>query len=219
MFATHIVFAQDPTPSETPKNVIKIAPFAFIHGQMPFTAESRIGYERVIGKQSSVAGSYSYLGTNYPFGFIGSAALSATLTSAIVLYGKPGKVAIVWTETDIQATGYRYQFQYKRYLSSNKMAPEGWYLSPHYSYAKTDYNVEMNDFEIKFKVKAKNESYNLLFGYQEVLGKHFVVDIFTGLGYRNNRRDILDDQDNFLKRMEKGSALKFSSGFNIGWAF
>ena len=216
---SHTVFAQEKPEPAPPKNVIKIAPFAFIHGQMPFTVESRIGYERAISKQGSLGASYSYLGTNYPFSFIGSAALSATLTTALMLYGKPGKVGIIWTNTDIKATGYRYQFQYRHYLSKKHFAPEGFYLSPHYSYAKVAYDVEMEDFEVKFKVKAKNESYNLLLGYQAILGRHFVLDVFSGLGYRNNRRDILDDQSNFLRRMEKGSPLKFSAGLNMGWAF
>ncbi|MBK0404771.1 DUF3575 domain-containing protein [Adhaeribacter sp. BT258] len=219
LFVSHTVFGQNVSEPAPPKNVIKLAPFAFIHGQMPFTVESRIGYERVIGKQNSLAGSYSYMGTNYPFSFLGSAALSATLTTALALYGKPGKVGIVWTETDIKASGYRYQLQFKRYLSKNNYAPEGWYVSPHYSYAKVDYDVEMEDFEIKFKVKAKNESYNLLLGYQAILGKHFVLDMFTGLGYRNNRKEILDDQNTFLHRMKKGSPMKFSAGLNMGWAF
>src|SRR5688572_5668618 len=211
------IFAQDFAGSPVKKNIIKLAPLGFIHGQMPFTVESRIGYERVIGDKSSVAGSYSYLGTNYPFSFIGSAALSATLTTALTLYGKPGKTAIVWSETDIKTTGYRYQFQYKYYLSKKHLAPEGVYVSPHYSYAKADYDVDMNDFEVSFKVKAKNQSYNLLLGYQNILGKHFVIDVFTGLGYRNNSKEIFDDQQNFLHRMKKGSPLKISSGLNIGW--
>jgi hypothetical protein len=219
LFASHTILAQDFASSPVKKNIIKLAPLGFIHGQMPFTVESRIGYERVISNKSSLAAAYSYLGTNYPFSFIGSAALSATLTTAISLYGKPGKVGIVWAETDIKATGYRYQFQYKYYLSKKHLAPQGFYLSPHYSYAQADYDVDMKDMEIAFKVLAKNRNYNVLFGWQKILGRHFVIDVFTGLGYRNNSKIIYDDQNNFLHRMSKGSSTKISSGLNIGWAF
>ncbi|HSI91781.1 MAG TPA: DUF3575 domain-containing protein [Adhaeribacter sp.] len=220
LLLSYSVKAQPPlTGAEPPRNVIKLAPLAFLHGQMPFTVESRIGYERVLGRKTSVGASYSYLGSNPVFGFIGSAALSATLTTALTLYGKPGKGGIVWSETKIQTSGYRYQLQFRKYLGSQTSAPEGWYLSPHYSFARTNYNIAMKDFELDFKLKAKNESLNLLLGYQAILGRHFVLDVFTGLGYRNNSQDIYDSQNVFLKRMKKSSPLKLSTGLNIGWAF
>src|SRR5688572_27913574 len=128
------IFAQDFAGSLVKKNIIKLAPLGFIHGQMPFNVESRIGYERVIGDKSSVAGSYSYLGTNYPFSFIGSAALRATLATSLTLYGKPGKTAIVWSVTDVKTLVFRYQFLYKYYLSKKHVQPEWVSVSPHYSY-------------------------------------------------------------------------------------
>jgi len=218
-----ILAQQAETPESTlpvsmPKNVIKISPFAWIHGQEAFTVESRIGYERVIGPRSSVAGSYCYFGSNPVFGFIGSVALSATLTTVLNLYGKPGKVGIVWSETKIQTGGYRYQLQYKKYLSKKFSAPEGLYLSPHFSYSEADYSIDFTNFEVRSDLTIKNRNYNLLCGYQALLGKHFVVDVFTGLGYKQKTTEIFDMNGNKLDTIE-GSPLKLSSGFNIGWAF
>lgn len=219
-----LLFAQETNsipagkPEANPKNVIKLAPFAFIHGQVPFTVESRLGYERVIGKKSSLAGSYSHLGSNPVFGFLGSVALSATLTTVLNLYGKPGKAGLVWTETRIQTGGYRYQLQYKKYLGENATAPEGFYLSPHYSYAQADYEIEFSNFDLRSDLTIKNRNYNMLVGYQALLGKHFVLDVFTGLGYKHKTTEIFDAEGVHLKTIE-GSPFKISSGFNIGWAF
>ena len=206
-------------PEALPKNIIKVAPFAFIHGQVPFGVESKLSYERVIGSRNSLGGSYSHIGSNPVFGFIGSVALSATLTTVLNLYGKPGKAGIVWSETKIKTSGYRYQFQFKHYLSKKTTAPSGLYLSPHYSYSETDYDVTMSNLDLETTLKAKNRNFNLLFGYQEVIGKHFVVEVFTGLGYKRKSTDIYDKDGNWLHTMPKGSPLKVSSGFNLGIAF
>lgn len=205
-------------PEPQPRNVIKMAPFAFIHGQVPFTVESRIGYERVIGPKSSVAASYSHLGSNPVFGFLGSIALSATLTSVLVVYGKPGKVGILWEETTIEPHGYRYQLQFKKYLGKKANAPEGLYLSPHFSYAEATYKVEFKNFDIQTTLEMKNRNYNMLFGYQAVLGKHFVLDVFTGLGYKDLSTDVIDS-NGVKRRTIEGMPVKVSSGFNMGWAF
>ncbi len=219
LFSQSIVDQGNPVQAEMPKNIIKIAPFGFIHGQTPFTVESRLSYERVIGRNSSIAGSYSHIGSNPIFGFIGTVAFSATLTTALTLYGKPGKAGIVWSQTEIETNGYRYQFQFKQYISRNALAPEGFYLSPHYSYAEADYKVTMHDLDVNLSLEAKNQNYNLLFGYQNVLGKHLVVDLFTGLGYKSKRTKVFDANGAYLGEMKKGFPLKISSGFNLGWAF
>ncbi|TGE19714.1 hypothetical protein [Hymenobacter elongatus] len=208
--------ATDPVaPGRAPKNIIKLAPLGFIHGQLPFSVESRLGFERVIGPHSSVAVAYSHLGTNKPFNFVGSVALSAAISTAFTAAGYP---TVVYTDTKINTSGYRYQFQYKHYLSK-KAAPEGLYLSPHFSYAKADYDIRLKAFEVAAAIKMTNSNYNLLFGFQDIWGKHFVVDVFTGLGYRDRSIRIFDTQGKLVDTMPKGTALKVSSGLNVGWAF
>jgi hypothetical protein len=199
-----------------PKNLLKIAPLGWIHGQLPFTTESRIGYERVVGRRSSLGGSYSYLGTNYPFSFIGSFALSAAISSAITLSGHP---AAVWTDAKVRTQGHRYQLQYRYYFTQKLQAPEGFYLAPHFSYASADYRVSFPDFDTSFLITQTNRNYNLLVGYQNVLGRHFVIDVFTGLGYRDKDTRIYDGNGTYLTTMPKGTSVKLSSGMNLGWAF
>lgn len=208
--------AEPSAPADAPKNIIKIAPLAFIHGQLPFSVESRLGYERVVGERSSLMGSYSYFGTNYPFSFLGSVALSSAISTAFTAAGHP---AIVWTETRIRTTGYRYQFQYRYYLSKQKVALQGLYLSPHFSYAQAEYNISLKDFDVTRILKTTNHNYNLLFGYQRVLWKHLAAEAFTGLGYRDIQTKSYDENGVFIDDMPEGSALKVSSGFNLGWAF
>jgi hypothetical protein len=199
-----------------PKNIVKLAPFAFVHGQMPFTVESRLGYERVIGPHSSLGASYSYLGTNYPFSFIGSVALSSAISSAFTAAGHP---SIVWTETKIRSRGQRYQLQYRRYLNETKTAPRGWYLAPHVSYTRVEYNISLKDFDVTRIFKKTNVNYNLLVGYQYLLGRRLAFDVYTGLGYRDVSTKLYDENEVYLQDLPEGTALKVSSGFNLGWAF
>lgn len=198
------------------RNIIKLAPLGWIHGQLPFSVESRLSYERVVGARSSVAAGYSYLGTNYPFNFISGAALSAAVTTALVASGH-GQVA--WTDVKTRTEGHRFQVQYKRYLTRRKPAPEGFYLSPHYSYTTATYRSEVKDLGIRFGIKTTNHNYNLLFGFQEVLGRHFVVDVFTGLGYRDKTEKTYDANGQYTGTADRKSPLKVSSGLNVGWAF
>lgn len=219
--ATALAQAPTATPPTTPapappKNLIKIAPLGWIHGQLPFSVESRIGYERVVSPSSSVGASYSYLGTNYPFNFIGSVALSAAISSAFTAAGRP---AILWTATRIRTTGHRYQLQY-RYYPGRRQAPEGLYLAPSFSHAEAQYDISLKEEpDIAVGIKAKRQSYNVLVGFQEVVGKHFVVDVFGGLGYRRNTTELYAKDGTFLRTMPRGVKLKLNSGFNIGWAF
>ncbi|MBC7448752.1 MAG: hypothetical protein H7330_11915 [Hymenobacteraceae bacterium] len=197
-------------------NVIKIAPLGWIHGQLPFTTESRIGYERRLGERSSLGVSYSYLGTNYPFSFIGSFALSAAISSAITASGHP---YIGWTNAKIRARGARWQLQYRKYLNKNRLAPEGWYLSPQISYAHVTYQVVLPDWDTQVDIEVKNRNYNLLFGHQRVLGQHLVFDVFTGVGYREKSTFIVSAAGQKLQEMPHGTRFKLSSGLNLGWAF
>ncbi|SHJ38356.1 hypothetical protein SAMN02745146_2985 [Hymenobacter daecheongensis DSM 21074] len=183
---------------------------------MPFSVESRVGYERVVSRQGSVAGSYSYLGTNYPFNFIGSFALSAAISSAFTLAGHP---SVYWTDVRIRTQGYRYQLQYRHYLSATKPAPEGFYLAPHFSYTKADYDIRLKDFDTQVTINTTNRNYNLLLGFQHILGRHFVIDAFTGLGYRDKTTKSFDQNGKLLEALPKGTRLKLSSGLNLGWGF
>ena len=199
-----------------PKNILKIAPLGLVHGSMPFTVESRLSYERVLGPRSSVAVGASYLGNNPAFSFIGSFALSAALSSAFTLAGHPN---IVWTETTIRSRGYRYQAQYRRYLGARTTAPQGWYLSPQVSFSQADYTFKLKDFDVQVNLKSTNRNYNLLVGYQRLLGRHLAFDVFTGLGYRDKTTKSYGSNGAYLETYPSATKLKISSGLNLGWAF
>ncbi|WP_160328216.1 DUF3575 domain-containing protein [Solirubrum puertoriconensis] len=211
LMPTAALHAQD-----APRNIIKIAPLGWIHGQEPFSVETRLGYERVISQHGSLMGSYSYLGTNYPFTFIGEAALSATIMTA---FAAAGHARVVWTDVKTRTTGHRYQLQYKYYLGQRRQAPEGFYVSPHFSYTKAHYTFEAPDFAYKVGSRTVNRNYNVLFGYQAVLGRHLAVELFTGLGYRDKTEKTYDQNDNYTGTRERETPLKVSSGLNVGWAF
>lgn len=220
LLLTGAVRAQAPAPPAAlpaaPRNVLKIAPLGWVHGQMPFTVESRLGYERVLGRRTSLMGSASYLGSNPVFSFIGSFALSAAISSAITLSGHP---AVVWTETTLRASGSRYQVQVRHYLGAAARAPQGLYLAPHYSFTRVDYTVKFDDFDYQLGLVTTNRNYNLLLGYQKVLGRHFAFDVFTGLGYQDKVTTIYAANGQLLDRLPYVSGLKLSSGLNLGWAF
>lgn len=218
LLLTGTAMAQDTAPAapDQPRNIIKIAPLGWIHGHMPFTVESRLGYERVLSRRSSVGAAASYLGTNYVFNFVGSLALSAAFSQALTLHGHP---TLTWVATTIRTQGARYQLQYRYYLGQKGYAPNGFYLSPQASYTKVAYTVGIDDTDIKFGLKSVNRNANLLVGFQHVLGRHFTFDVFTGYGYRKTTTGLYGANDNYLEPAPDVVGHKLNSGLNLGWAF
>jgi len=194
--------------------VVKTNPFTPIWGTIPFTAEYRFVGEFVTARQQSWMLGVSYLGKSPLLNAIEDSAASNG-------------------ELPFTVRGYRLQAGYRFYLnkmleplglSSNGEAPKGYYIMPHFSYSEAKFSDRyLNQYDVYLRITHVN--YNVLMGYQSFIRSNIAIDMFAGLGYKENRWIQRDFAGNFSTEEtdELGeyynSPVKISLGFHVGIAF
>jgi len=125
---------------------------------------------------------------------------------------------------DYRITGYRFQFAYKYYpFGHHKSAPNGFFVGPHFSISQAYYHIKNTAYKYSnYTVTYANAA--VIFGYQFVFKDKFAIEVFQGLGYRDNR--LMDD---FTGKEEKlnydpeitpiPGDLKIYFGANFGFMF
>jgi hypothetical protein len=195
-------------------NIIKTNPMALVFGCIPFyTAEARLVNETAVSLYQTV-----YFGASYLFK--GPLLLLSEQDTAY----NPDKISL-------KVRGWRVQAGYKFYINGwieskrkklRGLAPKGFYVSPHISYATakvfTNYSKSVG---VYYKINFFDV--DLVSGYQLVAGR-FALDAFTGLGYMNNELVYYEKSSSYKVRSSNddylfSSNLKFILGFNIGMAF
>jgi len=186
-------------------------PIPMLHGPIPNTSEYRIGMEVVGGEQFSyqIAGSY--------------------LNKSILVNALAGD-SLRNLAADYEFPGFRFQIQAKYYWLKlktetvrDRMIPAGLYTALHTSYAAAtwkpkDLNYPRQDWS--------NFTINGLIGAQFMIDDDFGIDIFTGLGYKENRSYLTDTRNRVTEiniREELGGALgnyiggpsKITMGFHL----
>lgn len=152
----------------TKRTVLKIDPSLWFMGQIPGTGEYRLALEFAIGMKNSIQIGASYISKSIP---------TMILEAMDDTFGMP----------DYTINGFRFQFSYKLYpFGKYKNAPEGFFVGPHLSYTQAFYHFaqttsKYSDYSITYANAA------LLVGYQFIAGDKFVIEVFQGLGYRDNR--------------------------------
>jgi len=152
------------TKSASKDNLIKGSIVPFLFGQIPFTGEIRINYERMITHNQSLNFMGGYVYPN-PILFFGSAIAGTGLFKRISLRG--GKIGV----------GYRF------FPLKNVQAPEGFYFGPYGSYTFARIR-EKNGSDDIYTWHYANAG--MIAGYQVKIEEYLFVDIFAGLGYRKN---------------------------------
>jgi len=183
-----------------PQNIIKTSLLSPLWFQIPFTGEYRLVYERVVNEKIAL-----YLGV----GYVGKSALligSSSLTSDSAVQG-----------LGIGIAGFRVHGGGKLYLTDFP-APKGFYIGPHFSYntAKFFDKSQPNDY-----LKATFINFNVLVGYQFIVGGGFAFDMFSGFGYKINTW-VLNIENSTIFNDEllfDRFGVKFNLGFNLGYAF
>ena len=157
---------------ERPKaNIIKIAPLALFFGQIPLAAEARIIYELIASPRQSYYVGFSFNFQNY-------------FTRAI------WDSVNTQNGSDLSAKfGFRVQGGYKYYVIKSQTAPNGLFIGPHASYnflRVTDSNYPDESARIVYL------NVSFLAGYQLLLGKRFIMELVTGVGYKRNYVDYYE---------------------------
>lgn len=167
----------------------------------PLTSEYKLMYEMCFAPNQSAVLGVSYLGKHVLF------LMASNDTSQLSKEIK-----------NIFIGGYRVQGMYRIYFNpSTKQAPRGFYMGPHASYSYCKVNLKTDP---DYYIKMINWNINALLGYQIVIGNAVSLEMFGGLGYKNNTMSV-HNPGKQIENYTYGKVLphtKFSLGFSFGIA-
>lgn len=115
----------------------------------------------------------------------------------------------------IKVNGFRAQLAYKFFLTKES-APEGFYVGPHFSYARATIKDKDNPDD---SFEASKLNINVIFGYQLITSGGFALNIYTGLGVKFRDYDFLDEDSDFDFTTGNHVAPNVAFGFTFGYAF
>ena len=159
-------------PPEQPSIILKTNPGTILMGPIFFTSEYRLAAEIPVKLHNGVQVAVSYLGKNI---------LLSLFNKDTTQYGIPTK------GVPIVVSGFRVQFTYKRYVFEKLFGndPYGVYIALHYSFSKAKLTLDRLNLFREY-IYAAFENYDVITGYQFKFLNKITVDLFAGLGYKNN---------------------------------
>ncbi|HDJ32752.1 MAG TPA: hypothetical protein ENF21_01450 [Bacteroidetes bacterium] len=164
---------------------------------VPVTGEYKVLFEAKTFKKQSLQVGASYLG---PSVFVSA------------LKNELGDSA----DVDVGVNGFRGQLWYKFFLTRDSDGPSGFYASPHFSLAsaRIENKNEPDDY-----VNATKLNIHGVLGYQLITRGGFVLDIFTGLGFRDMTWDYAQEGSTDLDFGEGKGRINVTFGLSFGYAF
>ena len=190
--------------------VIKTNPLAFLMGPSVITSELGLNYEFSLSKKQSVSIGASLLTKNI-FIF-----LSEKLDTSSSRKGN-----VVQTSQPLKISGYRFQAQYKFILPLYKY-PCGVYIGPHASFSTFNFSYRQRGFTKDF-YRTVHQNISLLMGYQHILNNKVFIDLYCGLGYKDNYAYYYKTLTDYKKVDDEfiltglPIKVKFSMGYYIGF--
>jgi hypothetical protein len=118
----------------------------------------------------------------------------------------------------IKTNGFKITAMYKYYLSRDLNAPEGFYVAPHFSYAKATISSTRDD-GTKYSLSPEKLNVNLCIGYQFITSGGFSLDLFTGLGYVTRKWNYAGETSGILDLGKNKTGVSIPFGFSFGYAF
>ncbi|MBN4049677.1 hypothetical protein JYT36_00455 [Bacteroidales bacterium AH-315-N07] len=194
-----------------PFSCFKTNPLPILWGPIPFTSEYRLIYETAVSYDQTTMFGISYLGPN----------LLLYTISKLDTSNRAGFDDFIIRGLRIQAA---HKFYLSKKLAQNRYNPYGFYLGPYLSYSKAKIT---NQFGNVFNVNIIAHYFNIdaIFGFQYAFDDIFVIDLFTGIGYRNNffEENLLNQNSIFRFPVFPWDSvryirnLKILLGFNFGF--
>lgn len=183
--------------------VIKFNPIPILWGPLLYTGEYRLLSEFTTSKRQS---------TQLGVGYLGKSLIYKLFEDSFGIFGSQKTIV----------RGFRVQASHRFFPSRKKYSPQGFYISPHvsYAYAKltTPYFMANNLY-----IGESNFNVNMLVGVQFFIARTVSVDFFGGFGYKklkfweqrqNQARVYFDPFDG--EQSLYNSNFKFNLGLNFG---
>ncbi|MBN2681417.1 MAG: hypothetical protein JXR58_02840 [Bacteroidales bacterium] len=182
-------------------NILKTNPLTPLWGPINLTGEYRIALETRISMKQSIQ-----IGASY-------------LDKSLFLLANEDEI-YEDDEPRLIIRGFRFQLAYRIYLIKNDFT--GWYFSPMASYASAKFSYP--GYIDKYFLLCIHGNVNFLLGYQYEMAGGLYLDVFGGLGIRQNvwqeyyigNQNIIDSPEDFYPY---SGNLKISLGFNVGFGF
>ncbi len=183
--------------------IVKFNPIPILWGPLLYTGEYRILSEFTTAKRQS---------TQIGVGYLGKGAFFKLFEDSLGLTGQT-----------ITVRGFRVQASHRFFPSKKRYSPQGFYVSPHVSYAYAKVIPGPASFASTYYLGESNFNINLLVGVQFFIARTVSVDFFAGLGYKNLKfwdqygnkpRQYVDPFDG--QRSLYNSHLKVNLGLNFG---
>lgn len=186
-------------------SMLKTNPLVPLWGAVPYSSEYRLTYETSTGLKT-----YANIGLAY-------------LTKNIVLF--EGLLSGTIINSDLSFNGYKVHLNYRWILYQQQKGPAtGLYIGPHLSYAfmKIKYRRSsgLNDHAFIEHIHAA-----MLLGVQGKIFDRFYLDIFGGIGYKDNNwgNVVSNNQQRIIDLSGLPSVyedhIKLKAGLSIGYLF
>jgi len=194
-------FAQESSDRDY-KFTVKVNPLAALGGPfwvtiVPVTGEYKVIGEYAVTQKMSIQVGASYIGPSVLLN------LDKLATDTAEISG-------------INTSGFKVTGMFKYFLSRDMNAPEGFYVAPHFSFAKA--TIESEDDPAN-NVGAQKMNINLCIGYQLITSGGFTLDIFTGMGYLQRKWDYAGDSSGIFDLGKNKTGVSIPFGFSFGYAF
>lgn len=198
----------------TPKSkyhegILKFNLIPLLIGQMDFTGELRVTYERVIAKRQSITVSASYDFPNFILLAIGN--------NFGGRHSSGGNINSVYIEGGRATFGYRY------YPLKKSKVLNGLFVGPYLSYNAV--KIQEKNSSAEYSVVNYADASAIL-GYQKVFPKHWSFEFFGGFGGKNNfvlhpntQADQVYHFFNPFRHVAVINHLKVVMQVNFGYAF
>ena len=144
--------------------IIKFNPIPILWGPLYYTGEYRLLTEFTTSRHQS---------TQIGVGYLGKGAIFKLLEDSMGFAGQ-----------SVRVKGFRVQAQHKFYLARKRYSPQGFYLSPHVSYAYAKISQGKLTSTNQYYIGESNFNINLLVGVQLFIARTVAVDFFGGFGYK-----------------------------------
>ncbi len=196
--------------------ILKFSIIPIFEGQIDFTGELRVTYEHKIAKRQSITIGASY---DYPnFILLG-------ISNAIGGRGggRPGGHGGRSTSFNaVSVEGGRITLGYRYYPLKEFEGLKGFFVGPYLSFNSVNIRIKNNsqNYEVINYADAA-----AITGYQFVFAKHFELELFGGLGYKNNFVGHYNTAANdvyrqyALPQIPGLTNVKLVAQMNLGYAF